>query len=325
MSEPVDDPRAAFVEACVGHGSLERAAAILAAHPEVASSDIHIAAILGDDAAVRRFLELDAGQATAKGGPRGWDALTYLCFSRYLRLDRARSDGFVRAARALLDAGASANTGFFDISHKPEPEWEPVLCGAAGVAHHAEMTRLLLERGANPNDEEVVYYTPESYDNAALKLLVQTGKLTDDSLALMLVRELVADGGQVLAEFAGNGNTNGVGHLLDLGVDVGAVFKEGDGYWDIAKDSTALHAAAWRARHATVKLLIERGAAVNVPDGKGRTPSGLAVRACVDSYWSDRRSPESVAALLRGGASVAGVVFPSSYAEVDELLRSHFN
>src|SRR6266853_1030990 len=121
----IADPLAAFIEAaCVprdsGHasGTLERAEAILAAHPEVASSDIHSAAILGDDAAVRRYLELDAGNATAKGGPHGWDALTHLCFSRYLRLDPARSDGFVRAAKALLDAGASANTGFWEFTHQ---------------------------------------------------------------------------------------------------------------------------------------------------------------------------------------------------------------
>ena len=84
----------------------DQAEAILAAHPEVACSDIHTAAILGDDAAVGRLLALDSGNATAKGGPRGWDALTHLCFSKYLRLDRARSAGFVRAATALLDAGA---------------------------------------------------------------------------------------------------------------------------------------------------------------------------------------------------------------------------
>lgn len=52
----IDDPRAAFIEAAILHGSLERAEAILAAHPEVASANIHTAAILGDDAAMRRFL-----------------------------------------------------------------------------------------------------------------------------------------------------------------------------------------------------------------------------------------------------------------------------
>ena len=153
-----DSPQAAFLEAaCVplegGHasGTLERAEAILAAHPEIASGDIHAAAILGDEASVRRFLEHDPANATARGGPRGWDALTHLCFSRYLRLDRARSEGFVGAARILLDVGADANTGWYETSHQPQPEWESALYGAAGVAHHAELTSLLLERGADPN------------------------------------------------------------------------------------------------------------------------------------------------------------------------------
>ena len=387
---------------------------------------------------MRRFLDLDAGNATAKDGPRRWDALTHLCFSRYLRLDRARSAGFVSAAEALLEAGASANTGFYSTDHDP-PEFESVLYGAAGVAHHPGVTRVLLERGADPNDGEVVYHTPETYDNGVLTLLLDTGKLTADSLATLLLRkhdwhdgdgvklllergadpnrttrwgfsalhqalrrdndlqiiellldrgadpnlpahgrsatamaaregrgdvldlfarrgrpialegvdrllaacarhdasqvhalvarepelaqQISAQAGKLLGEFAGVGNTEGVRHLLDLGADVAAVDEEGDGYWGIARKSTALHVAAWRARHSTVKLLVERGAPVDVPDGRGRTPLMLAVRACVDSYWSDRRSPESVATLLAAGASVRGVVYPSGYGDVDALLR----
>ena len=49
----------------------------------------------------------------------------------------------------------------------------------------------------------------------------------------------------------------------------------------------------------------------------------LAVKACVDSYWSSRRSPDSVEALLRAGASVSDVAFPSGYSEVDDLLRRY--
>jgi len=444
-----DDPRAEFIEAaCVpisdhNSGSLERAEAILAAHAGIAASNIYVAAAIGDDAAVRSFLALNARNATAKGGPRGWDALTYLCFSRYLRLDRAKADGFVRAAKALLDAGASANAGYFDESHQPDPQFESVLYGAAGVAHDAELTQLLLDRGADPNDGEVPYHVPETYENGVLRILVESEKVNQDSLTTLLLRkhdwhdyngikyllehgadpnrmtkwhrtamhqaalrdnsleifellldhgadpllsvddlsplqiavrrgrgdllelferrsipmelqgadrllaacarndrdavrdiaqreplvvnEILAAGGRLLAEFAGVGNTEGVRHLLDLGVEVDARAKDGDGYWDVTKDSTALHVAAWRARHETVKLLIERKATVDTLDRKGRTALALAVRACVNSYWADRRSPESVGALLRAGASVSGIDFPSGYAEVDELLREYAN
>jgi hypothetical protein len=138
-----------------------------------------------------------------------------------------------------------------------------------------------------------------------------------------LVTELIDEGGQLLAEFAGNGNTQGVRALLDLGVDVGALYELGDPYFDVAPKSTALHVAAWRVRPETVRLLIERGAPIDVLDGKGRTPLMLAVKACVDSYWTDRRTPESVRALLGAGASVKGVLYPCGYTAVDSLLQSH--
>jgi len=106
-------------------------------------------------------------------------------------------------------------------------------------------------------------------------------------------------------------------------VRVDALYESGDPYFDIAKNSTALHVAAWRAWPAAVKKLIEHGAPVNALDAKGRTPLRLPVKACVDSYWTHRRSPESVEALLSEGATVNGIDVPSGYQEVDELLRHY--
>lgn len=165
----IDDPRARFIRAAVLDGSLDDAQAVLSAHPEIAGSDIFTAALLGDDALVRDFIAHDPQSATAVGTPLQWDALTHLCFSVYFRLDRSRSNGFVNAARALLEAGANANTGFFDSAHRPHPAWESALYAAAGVAHHAVVTRLLLEHGADPNDEEVPYHSPETNDNAVIE------------------------------------------------------------------------------------------------------------------------------------------------------------
>jgi hypothetical protein len=123
----LDDPVSAFIEAACsprdGHrlGALEAAEAILARYPQVAAHSIHTASIVADESTVRAFHARDPSNATAKGGLLGWDALTHLCFSRYLRLDRTRSDAFVRTAQALLDAGASANTGWIEMIDQPNP------------------------------------------------------------------------------------------------------------------------------------------------------------------------------------------------------------
>ena len=445
------DPVGAFLEeACAprhsGHGSgtLERAEMILERYPQVAASDIYTAAVLADEATVRGFLARDPKTANAKGGRYEWDALTYLCFSRYLRIDSARSEAFVLTARRLLDAGASAKTGWYEmIDHPhPRPAFESAIYGAAGVAQHAGLTQLLLERGADPNDEETPYHVPETRDNTVLKILLESGTLNEKSLNTILLRkadwhdevgmqlalefganpnqatrwgftalhqslrrdnglemiellvdhganfaietrnresgfaiaslrgrgdvlellerrgialdlrgvvrliaacakgdhdaikvirmqeprlvdELLAQGGTLLAEFAGNANVDGLRCLLDLGVSVDALYREGDGYFDIARDSTALQVAAWRGWPSAVKALIEAGATVNAVDGKGRTALMQAVKACVDSYWMYRRSPDSVDALLRAGAMVRGVEIPTGYDEIDELLRRY--
>jgi ankyrin repeat protein len=447
----LEDPVAAFIQAaCVplaeGHssGTLDEAELILANYPEVTDSNIYSAAAAANETAVRAIVARDPSSATAKGGPRNWDALTYLCFSRYLRLDRSRSGAFVGTARALLDAGANANTGWIEmIDHpNPRPILEAAIYGAAGIAQHAELTRLLLECGADPNDEETPYHVAETRDNKVLEILLASGKLNDRSMSTLLIRkcdwhdpdglrlvlehgadpnaitvwgvgplhqavrrdnsigmiECLLDhgadpslpnrdgktpitiaaqrgraaaldvfeqrrgtaleltgadallaacardqkgaieailasapdlgailsgpqAGTALAEFAGNGNVAGVQNLLDLGVPSGAIYREGDGYFGIAKMSTALHVAAWRAWPQVVKELILRGAPVNATDSQGRTALQLAVKACVDSFWTQRRSPDSVQALLEAGASTDGIKLPTGYDEIDRLLR----
>jgi ankyrin repeat protein len=158
------------------------------------------------------------------------------------------------------------------------------------------------------------------------RLIAACAKGDRDAISLLvasnpqLSQELIAEGGTLLAEFASNGNVEGLRCLLGLGVSATALYAQGDPYFDIAKNSTALHVAAWRAWPFAVMELIARGSPVNALDGKGRTPLSLAVKACVDSYWANRRSPDSVEALLKAGASVSGIDIPSGYEEIDKLL-----
>jgi ankyrin repeat protein len=132
--------------------------------------------------------------------------------------------------------------------------------------------------------------------------------------------QLLATGGPVLTDFAGVGNLEGIRCLLGLGVSPEGVHGFADPYWDVTAKTTALHQAAWRARHDIVRELIAHGAPIDVLDSKGRTPLEMAVRACTDSYWKPMRKPDSVAALLAAGATTEGLDLPTGYDAIDTLL-----
>lgn len=433
-----DERRAEFIKAATWYGSLDEAEQMLAAHPEIATCDIHTACITGDVEAVKQFLAEDPKNATAVSEPYGANALVHLCFSKYLQNNKDKNPDFIAAATALLDAGADPNSGF--MAEGPYPGFESALYGAAGVAHNASLTKLLLERGAEPNDEEAVYHSPETYDNDAMIALVETGKLIKENLSVMLIRkidwhdyeglkyildhgadpngerkrgwyalhhslmranglafiELLLDhgadpllmkngfnavslaacegradvlqllkqkgvsiqlegiykliaacaeadtnvinamvaespalvqqlllmGGELLSRFSVGGNAAGVQQLLKLGIPADAPYRMGDGYYGIPTSSLAIHVAAWRGFPEIVKILIDAGSPVDVPDKHAHTPLALAVKACVDSYWTQRRSPDSVKALLAAGASPKQIPLPTGYDEIDILLQA---
>ena len=46
----------------------------------------------------------------------------------------------------------------------------------------------------------------------------------------------------------------------------------------------------------------------------------LAVGAATNSYWTWRRTPDGVRALLEAGAETTDIAVPTGYAEIDALL-----
>lgn len=153
---------------------------ILEQHPEIASDSIYTAVVCGNVDLVRRILAErpkaaverssdtppdrsgpgGAGDLFKDIGPKGWDSLLYLCFTR-LPLDAA-NDNAVAIARMLLDNGANPNSYFMAGSSQYTPLVGVIGEGEEDRPLHPQrdaLTRLLLDHGAEPYDIQVVYNT----------------------------------------------------------------------------------------------------------------------------------------------------------------------
>ena len=156
----------AFCEASIRDGR-GRAAQMLAANPEIAGHSFATAVILGDADRVRAEIAADPGLATRVDARSGWTPLHAACASRWHRLDPARADGLLEVVRILLDAGADPNGG--TGGQGGHGGWTPLRCAVAG-ASNPPVTRLLLERGAVPADDDL-YLAAFSGDHECLRLL----------------------------------------------------------------------------------------------------------------------------------------------------------
>lgn len=244
----------AFLEASIRDWA-GRAVQMLAATPEIAGYDVRTALVLGDADRVRQLLGRDPGLVTWHDERWGWTALHAVCGSRWHRLDPARSGGLLATARLLLDAGADPTA---TAGGRPG-DWTPLRCAIAGVANPA-ITRLLLERGAVPDDHDVY--------------LACFGGDGHESLRLLL--EHVPDISQTTALSApvSTGDIEGVRLLLQAGADPNRPLPrdDGDAPWP------ALYAAIWSGCPAGLAgLLLEHGADPGAAGPDGRSPFRLAV------------------------------------------------
>jgi ankyrin repeat protein len=140
--------------------ALNSAHRLLERHPEVTHDSLYTAIVCGDVERVEQELAERPGQASEKGGPKGWEPILYLCFTR-LSLP-ASNDNAVTIARMLLDRGADPNVDFAAGGSSYTPLVGVIGEGEENRPPHPrrdELVRLLLERGANPYDTQVIYNT----------------------------------------------------------------------------------------------------------------------------------------------------------------------
>ncbi|MBA3475980.1 MAG: ankyrin repeat domain-containing protein [Actinobacteria bacterium] len=141
-------------------GRRTRAELMLAARPE-----------LEGDPWVRLVLGVDwRGDPNMPGEPHSWAPLLYACHSCFQT---------TALARELLERGADPNACFVN-----EYGNMSALYGAAGIRHDAELTRALLEAGANPDDGESLYHATAAESPECVRILLEHGAQTAGTNAL---------------------------------------------------------------------------------------------------------------------------------------------
>ncbi|HWB81975.1 MAG TPA: hypothetical protein VG755_43735 [Nannocystaceae bacterium] len=203
-----------------------RAERIVALHPELATTSIHTAVVCDRLDHVEALLQKDPSLATKRGGPQDWEPLLFLCYSRM------PSQHGVAIAERLLDAGADAGTSFV------HPDGDLRFFALTGVMGHGEMgspehaqsdalARLLLARGADPNDSQGLYNTHLGDDDTKwLALLIAHGLGPNDRCNWHADPADVAKADPIftylVAQAAANGHVNRLTLLLEHGADANA-------------------------------------------------------------------------------------------------------
>ena len=134
---------------------------LLARHPEIVRANIYTAVACGDVEEVQRILAERPSEAVEVGGPRAWPPLLYLCSTR-LPDPGPWSANAVEIAHVLLDHDADPNV-YYEGGNETI-HYTALTCVAGRGEEQATvhpqarpLAALLLERGAEPYDEQFFY------------------------------------------------------------------------------------------------------------------------------------------------------------------------
>ncbi|MEO0930442.1 MAG: hypothetical protein AAFY14_07295, partial [Pseudomonadota bacterium] len=149
------------------HGQVQVVQQLMWDTPDLADDNFGLQVALFNLDAVREVLATDPAAAIRAYGPRR--PILHLAFSKMLQIWPEREADMLAIAELLLAHGADVNDGF---PHEPGSDHKlSALYGAIGHANNMALGRWLLERGADPNDNESLYHATELGHHEGLKLL----------------------------------------------------------------------------------------------------------------------------------------------------------
>ncbi len=234
---------------------------MLAQDPDLASGSPYLACAIGDERALQQATSADPAWIDRPGGPLNLPPVVAVTHSSLLQVPEFR-DRLHGSARLLLAAGADPNQRI-GLRWPPASVSQPnddyplsALFGAAAQNFDPELTKLLLDAGANPNDGESLYHSIEKHAPEGLactRLLLEHGARVDGSNALYRVLDFdnLAALELLLAHGANPNEPARNAPLTDWGSPL---------LWAIRRRRSRRHVAA----------LLDAGA-----DASARTPTGI--------------------------------------------------
>jgi ankyrin repeat protein len=251
------------------------------------AGDPSVACAAGHEDVLRREVRADPGWINRPDGPLKLPPLVAVTHSALWSVPEFAGRLFA-SARFLLAAGADPDQRIghrFPPASVDQPDGKyPIsaLYGAAGRNHHPEMTKLLLEAGADPNDGESLYHSLENLvctrqllehgarvtgsnalyrsldlaDAAPLELLLQHGGDPNEPANFPPLNEL---GSPLLRAIRRRRSRRYIEALLAAGADVSARTPHG---------VSAYRLALQLGLDETAALLAEKGAAEPVPEAE---------------------------------------------------------
>lgn len=153
------------------HGNNLRAQQLLDDTPDLADGLFALQVALLRRDAVAAMLAEDPARATTLFGPRR--PIVHLAFSKWIHTDPDLADDMIAIGEMLVAQGASVDDS---CPVGPDNDHQlSALYGAIGHANNMGLASWLLEKGANPNDNESLYHATELGHHEGLRLLLQHG------------------------------------------------------------------------------------------------------------------------------------------------------